>query len=133
MRNGEDVKPHNTLVKEPSMMARPEKEIDKKTFEGLCNLQCTEEEICGFLNVTDKTLVKWCKKTYGLGFSDTFKKYSQGGKVSLRRSQFRMAETNSTMAIWLGKQYLGQRDNPEESLDQEDTESYFKEAGLNDF
>ena len=37
------------------------------------------------------------------------------------------------MLIWLGKQKLGQRDNPEESLDQEDTESYFKDAGLDDF
>ncbi len=91
-------------------MARPNKELDSKTFEGLCNLQCTEDEICGFLDTTDKTLNKWCKRTYGMGFSDTFKKYSQGGKVSLRRNQFRMAETNASMAIWLGKQYLGQRD-----------------------
>ena len=92
-------------------MARPKKEIDKKTFEGLCNLQCTEEEICGFIGVTDKTLTKWCKQTYGMSFSDTFKKNSQGGKISLRRNQFRMAETNAAMAIFLGKQYLGQRDN----------------------
>ncbi|MBQ0061347.1 MAG: hypothetical protein KBT15_06205 [Bacteroidales bacterium] len=31
--------------------------------------------------------------------------------MSLRRSQMKMAETNPTMAIWLGKQYLGQKDN----------------------
>ena len=30
--------------------------------------------------------------------------------MSLRRSQFRLAENNATMAIWLGKQYLGQKD-----------------------
>ena len=31
--------------------------------------------------------------------------------MSLRRTQFKLAEKNPTMAIWLGKQYLGQRDN----------------------
>ena len=36
-------------------MARPHKEIDQKSFENLCGLQCTLEEICGFFDVTDKT------------------------------------------------------------------------------
>ncbi len=31
------------------------------------------------------------------------------GKVSLRRAQFKLAETNASMAIFLGKLYLGQR------------------------
>ena len=34
--------------------------------------------------------------------------------ISLRRSQFKLAEKNATMAIWLGKQYLGQRNHKEE-------------------
>ena len=33
--------------------------------------------------------------------------------MSLRRTQFKLAEKNPTMAIWLGKQQLGQRDNIE--------------------
>ena len=36
--------------------------------------------------------------------------------MSLRRSQFRIAETNPTMAIWLGKQYLGQKDRADVEL-----------------
>ena len=31
--------------------------------------------------------------------------------MSLRRKQWNLAKTNATMAIWLGKQYLGQKDN----------------------
>lgn len=91
---------------------RPKKEIDKENFEKLCGLQCTEEEICSFLNVTDKTLTNWCRKTYKKSFSEIFKIKRGTGKIALRRSQFRLAETNPTMAIWLGKQYLGQSDNP---------------------
>ena len=30
-------------------MGRPKKEIDQRQFENLCGLQCTQEEICGFL------------------------------------------------------------------------------------
>lgn len=91
-------------------MGRPEKEIKQKTFESLCMIQCTEEEICDVLDVDDKTLTKWCKQTYGKGFSEVFKQKRCGGKASLRRRQWNLAETNATMAIWLGKQYLDQKD-----------------------
>lgn len=91
-------------------MGRPKKEIDKKQFENLCGLQCTLEEICGWFGVTDKTLDSWCKRTYHASFSEVFKQKRGLGKISLRRSQWRLAEKSATMAIWLGKQYLGQRD-----------------------
>ena len=92
-------------------MARPRKEIDQKQFENLCGLQCTLEEICGWFDVTDKTLDSWCKRTYHASFSEVFKQKRGAGKISLRRSQWRLAEKNATMAIFLGKQFLGQRDN----------------------
>lgn len=91
-------------------MGRPKKQIDKDTFEKLCGIQATEQEIASFFDCTDDTLNRWCKETYQLTFSDTYKKYSAGGKMSLRRAQFRLAEKNAAMAIFLGKQYLGQRD-----------------------
>lgn len=97
-------------------MARPRKEIDQKAFENLCGLQCTKEEICSFFEVTDKTLEAWCKRTYKAGFSEIFKRKRGKGKISLRRSQFRLAEKNATMAIWLGKQYLDQKDRPEDDM-----------------
>lgn len=92
-------------------MARPRKEIDQKQFENLCALQCTLEEICGWFDVTDKTLDSWCKRTYHASFSEVFKQKRGAGKISLRRSQWRLAEKNATMAIFLGKQFLGQRDS----------------------
>lgn len=94
-------------------MARPRKEIDQKQFENLCGLQCTREEICGWFDVTDKTLESWCKRTYGKVFSLVFAQKRGRGKISLRRSQWRLAEKNANMAIWLGKQYLDQKDHIE--------------------
>lgn len=102
-------------------MARPLKEIDTKQFENLCGLQCTKEEICGWFDLTDKTLESWCKRTYGVGFSEIFKQKRGLGKISLRRNQWRLAENNPSMAIFLGKQYLNQRDNPVDETSQSDS------------
>jgi len=94
---------------------RPRKEIDKKNFENLCSLQCTLEEIAGFFDCCEDTIENWCKREYDMLFSDVFKIKRQKGKISLRRNQFRLAEKNANMAIWLGKQYLDQKDKTEVS------------------
>ena len=91
-------------------MARPSIEIDKNAFEKLCGIQCTLEEIASFFGCCDDTINNWCKKTYGESFSGIYKKKSAAGKMSLRRIQFKLAEKNTSMAIFLGKQYLGQKD-----------------------
>jgi hypothetical protein len=98
-------------------MARPPKKIDKREFEGLCELQCTRDEICNWFDITDKTLDAWCKRTYQddegkpMGFSAVFAIKRGKGKIALRRTQFRLAQKNAAMAIWLGRNYLGQSEN----------------------
>ena len=94
-------------------MARPRKEIKQDAFENLCRIQCTKEEVCAVLGVTDKTLDAWIKRTYHSHFSEVFREKREYGKASLRRNQWKMAEKNVAMAIFLGKQYLGQSDNPQ--------------------
>ena len=89
---------------------RPLTEIDKKEFEGCCKILCTKDEICDIFSINEQTLTAWCKREYGMGFCDVYKKFSAGGKKSLRRYQFEQAEKSASMAIWLGKQWLGQKD-----------------------
>lgn len=91
-------------------MARPRKEIDKREFEKLCALQCTEDEICDWFDTTRKTIDSWCKRTYKASFSTVFGQKRGKGKVSLRRMQFQLAQKSAAMAIFLGKNYLGQTD-----------------------
>ena len=99
---------------------RPRKELNQETFEGLCEIQATLEEIAGVLRVSEDTVERWCKRTYELGFADAHKKFSATGKTSLRRYQFDLAKKgNATMLIWLGKQYLGQTDKPTDELDED--------------
>lgn len=94
-------------------MGRPRANIDPKHFEQLCAIQCTQEEICDFFDVCADTLNSWCKRTYGKSFSEVFSQKRGRGKISLRRNQWKLAEKNTSMAIWLGKQYLGQRETTE--------------------
>lgn len=113
-------------------MARPHKQIDQKQFESLCGLQCTLDEICGFFGCCTDTLESWCKRTYKQGFSEVFHQKRGSGKISLRRAQFRLAEKNAAMAIFLGKQYLGQRDVPEEDSRKDDPLLAYLERLKND-
>ena len=92
-------------------MGRPRKQIDKTEFEKLCFLQCTEREFCSWFDVSDETLNKWCKENYdGRTFLDVFKEKRENGLISLRRTQFQLAEKSPAMAIFLGKNLLGQSD-----------------------
>ena len=93
-------------------MGRPKKEIDQKAFEGLCGLQCTKDEICEFLEISSKTLNKWCKEIYKQTFSLVFAKKGVTGRISHRRAGFKLAKTNAAVWIFLAKNMLGMKDQP---------------------
>lgn len=94
--------------------------INKEMFEKLCGMWCTLVEIANFFGVSEDTVESWCVDTYGETFSDIYKKKNSAGKTSLRRWQLESAKKgNVTMQIWLGKQYLGQRENIEVTNDRE--------------
>lgn len=83
---------------------RPKFKIDYDLVEKLAGIQCTQQEIASFLGCSVDTLQR------DEQFSGIYKKGIENGKMSLRRMQFRLAEKNTSMAIFLGKNYLGQRD-----------------------
>lgn len=97
---------------------RPRKQIDQDQFEKLCGLQCPLDEIADFFDCSPDTVENWCKRTYQddngrpMTFSEVFTQKRGRGKISLRRAQFELAKKNAAMAIFLGKQYLGQSDTP---------------------
>lgn len=100
-------------------MGRPRAQIDRKTFEGLCAIQASEKEICMVLGksvfqpLDPKTLNRWCKETYnGMTFSYVKEQMAAVGKIALRRYQLELAKKSAAMAIFLGKNWLKQSDNP---------------------
>ena len=100
-----------------AQMGRPRKQINKTEFEKLCFLQCTRSEFCTWFDVNEDTLNKWCKENYdGKTFSAVFKEKRENGLISLRRTQFQLAEKSPAMAIFLGKNLLGQTDKMEQTV-----------------
>ena len=93
---------------EKKKVGRKKLVIDYITVEKLASIQCTQEEISTFLGISVRTLQR------DEEFCRIYKKGQENGKMSLRRMQFKLAEKNSAMAIFLGKQYLGQKDIPEQ-------------------
>jgi len=91
---------------------RPYKDFDKKVFEGLCHVWCTWDEMENILQADRETISSWCERAYMEPFSIVYKRFSDGGKASLRRNQLHLSAKNAAMCIWLGKQKLGQKEDP---------------------
>ena len=91
-------------MKEKHAGGRPKKTIDYETAEKLAAIMCTQEEIASIMDVSVRTLQR------DEEFCRIYKKGIDSARMSLRRKQLAMSDSNPTMAIWLGKQYLGQKD-----------------------
>lgn len=82
-----------------------------KTIAGLGQIQCTTRECAAVLHVHEDTFLAFLK-----AHPEARAAYEDGkgtGCMSLRRRQFNLAEKNAAMAIFLGKNYLGQTDKQE--------------------
>lgn len=87
------------------MAGRPKFNIDYGSVEKLANIMCTQQEIATFLGCDVRTLQRDDE------FCRVYKKGMETGKMSLRRWQFESAKKGKVpMQIFLGKNYLGQKD-----------------------
>ena len=78
-------------------------EVDIEKLKKLAAIGCTYEECSDILGVSNETLRK--------SYSQFYTKGRENLKERLRRKQIKKALTgNVVMLIWLGKQYLGQKD-----------------------
>ncbi len=98
----------------PKPTGRPRKEINQTDFEYLCEFHCSQNEILKFFGASESTMDRWCKVTYNQTFRAAYKDNILLGNCNLRKTQWNTAmKGNVTMLIWLGKQYLGQKDVPD--------------------
>mgnify|MGYP005829264579 FL=1 len=101
------------------------KPLTDKDFQKLLNMvriQCTMEECCSVLEMSDTTLNRRLKEMEYNNFEDFYKRHNDEGKMSLRRMQWQAAEKgNSTMLVWLGKQHLNQKDKTETKIHEDRT------------
>ena len=89
-------------------MARPKAKIDMVELEKLCSMKCTDEEIAAWFGVCTRTIERLRKNPK---FSESMNQSKAKGRVSVRRSLFRLAAAgNIAAAIFLAKNVLGYRD-----------------------
>ena len=91
-------------------MAPPLKQIDAQQVYKLAAMFCTDAEIADFFGAGETTIKRRFRAELDRGRS--------AGKMSLKRKQYDMAVNNGNVAmlIWLGKQYLGQRDKMDQTI-----------------
>ncbi len=84
-------------------------DIDLTNLEKLCALHCTDDELGAYYGVSARTIRKRRKDDPEFAAAESVGRAK--GKISVRRRQMQLAEAgNPTMLIWLGKQWLGQRE-----------------------
>jgi hypothetical protein len=89
-------------------VARPKVKIDLAELEKLCGMQCTDEEIAAFFGISTRTIVR---RRRVQKFNEIMENARAKGRVSVRRSLFRLANAgNIAAAIFLSKNLLGYRD-----------------------
>lgn len=71
-------------------------------------LMCTTSEAAGFFGIMKKTFEEMLRIDEGA--KRAWEEGQQKARIGLRRKQMRLADTSAPMAIFLGKQYLGQQD-----------------------
>ena len=83
-------------------------EVDKFLQAG-----CSGAQVASAIGVSADTLYRRCQKERGASFSAVLQEKRAKGEAYIRLKQFSVAmKGDRGMLIWLGKQWLGQRDRP---------------------
>jgi hypothetical protein len=85
--------------------------LTPERLKQLGEIQCTPEEAASILEMDVEQFQAMLARDEKA--RTAFEGGRAGGLEALRRAQFKLAETNATMAIFLGKTYLGQADRRE--------------------
>jgi hypothetical protein len=91
----------------PKVGRKPVK-IDLTDVEKLAALHCTHQEMADWFGVSLRTIASRLKRRE---FAEAMQRGRARAHISLRRCQMKIVEGGSSaMAIWMGKQFLGQRE-----------------------
>ena len=101
---------------------RPRKELEPEQVRKLAGLHCSVDEIADILGCGRDTIYRHYKEELDIGRAE--------GRMRLRTMQFKSAQSGSAaMLIWLGKQILGQKDQQEIAVVDEEEKRLSEEDG----
>lgn len=98
---------------------RPKIAIDFKYLDVICQRPISGEDVAAIMEVSKDTLERAVKKEFGITFAAFKDKKMSKLRLTILDKQLEILKKgNVTMAIWLGKQYCGQKDKTEISSDE---------------
>lgn len=98
-------------VKKPT--GKPQIQIDWGKVDRYLESGCTGTEIAGVFGCSPDTIYKRCEDEKGITFTAYSAQKKSSGDSLIKAAQMNLAlKGNSSMLIWLGKNRLGQKDDP---------------------
>jgi hypothetical protein len=96
--------------------------INIEEFEKLAKIQCTLREMAWWFGCSEMTIVRRIKEE---PWKTAWERGKADGCISIRRAQMAAVQDpqckgHSTMLVWLGKIFLGQRETQEINLNQQE-------------
>ena len=103
---------------------RPIKNIDWDEVDEMLASCCTGTEVAAHFAINPTTLYDRCVMEKGMSFTAYSQQKQMKTLKKLRDKQIEVAHNgNPSLLIWLGKQYLDQRDQPKEENKKQATEA----------
>ena len=88
--------------------------MDEEQVKRMLTCFCSIEDVCKANRVSKTELDAFCREHYGMGADETADVFAAQGRAMVHAAQVEAAlDGNNSMLILLGKQYLGQSDEPE--------------------
>ncbi len=113
-------------------MSRPETPINWNKCDELLMAGCPGTEVAAFFGIHEETFYDRVVKKFGVAFSAYKAEKQATGEALMRMQQYNkaMGVTNkgdNTLLIFLGKQRLGQRENPNDKVAPEEVLKAFND------
>ena len=67
-------------------------ELNKETFERICEIQTPANSVISSFGVSKQDIENWCKKTYSKSFAEAYYYFAYNGKVKLIEAMIEVAK-----------------------------------------
>jgi hypothetical protein len=93
-----------------------QEEERKRQFAEMAGRWMTADDIAAVLGLERAGLDAWCRQAFDMTTAQAVKRFRAGARDALLKKQWEHVENGSVaMAIFLGKNYLDQSDNPKQA------------------
>lgn len=90
--------------------------MEAEKIKGMFTSFCSVEDVCKANRVSVEELDAFCRSEFSMPLGEAVDMFAAQGRAMVHRAQIDAAlDGNNSMLILLGKQYLGQTDDPKQN------------------